>query len=164
MTSNLCRSTSNVMRSMPIRLPLCPLPALKNGCHTLATTDAHRFQAVARVAPLHFVQQSGKNASTGGRNGMAKRNAGAVDVEFVPAIELPFLEYCKHLRGKGFVQLDPIENAPAQARACKYLGDRWHRPNAHIRRVHTSHSPSLQEGHGLQTQLVQLIASHNQTH
>ena len=95
---------------------------------------------------------------------MAKRNAGAVDVEFVPAIELPFLEYCQHLCGKGFVQLDQIEVVPAQARARKHLGDRRHRPNAHIRRVHASHGPALQEGHGLQPQLDQLIASHNQTH
>src|SRR5215831_10934290 len=164
MTSNLCRSTSNVMRSMPIRLPLCPLSALKNCCHTLATTDAHRFQAVARVAPLHFVQQGGENAGTGGRNGMAKRNTGAVDVEFVPAIELPFLEYCQHLRGKGFVQLDQIKVVPAHARARKYLGDCRHRSNAHIRRVYASHSPALQESHGLQPQLVELITSHNETH
>src|SRR5262245_16430034 len=97
MRSNLCHSTSSVMRAMPIRLPplpLCPLSALKSGCDTLATTDTHRFQAVARVAPLHFIQQGGENAGPGGRNGMAQRNAGAVDVEFVPAIELPFLEHC----------------------------------------------------------------------
>src|SRR5438093_13520280 len=72
-TSNLCRSTSSVMRSMPIHLSLCLLPTLKNGCHTLATADTHRFQAVARVAPLHFMQQGRENAGPGGRNGMAQR-------------------------------------------------------------------------------------------
>src|SRR5437763_510754 len=43
-TSNLCRSTSSVMRSMPIHFSLCLLPALENGSHAPALQESHGLQ------------------------------------------------------------------------------------------------------------------------
>src|SRR5690606_36817866 len=73
----------------------------------LAASDAHRLQRVASAAAAQLVREGGQDAGSGGTDGVAEGDAGAVGVEpFVRGRDVPLAQAGQHLGGERLVQFD----------------------------------------------------------
>src|SRR5262245_48760659 len=85
-----------------------PLHAFEYSGRSLSAADAHRHQAVARLAPLHLVQERRRQLGAGAAQRMTQRNRAAVDVQFL-RIDRQLAETREHLRRESLVPLDPVD-------------------------------------------------------
>src|SRR5699024_10402313 len=82
--------------------------AFEDGRDALAAADAHGLKPVAGLAAIHLTQHGGQDPTAGGADGMAERDARAIDVEAVEVAlaQAPLAGDGERLRGEGLVELD----------------------------------------------------------
>ena len=73
--------TGNVVHEPHETHPFRSVDALEHGGEALAAADAHGLQAVAGLAAVHLAGEGGEDPGAGGADGVAQRDAGAVDVD-----------------------------------------------------------------------------------
>ncbi len=125
------------------------LSALKDGGNALAATHAHGLEAIADLSALHLMHQTGHDPHACCANRMTERNAGTIDVQDRPIIPVPTFENSKHLRSKGFIELNKTHVAPRKACLGEQLVDGRNGANPHARRLAPGRCPTDEEGRGI---------------
>ena len=105
-----------------------------------------------------------QDTRAGGGDGVAQRNAGAVDVEVIFMGQVPLSEHGEHLGGEGFVEFNDVHIPQRHADLVHNLVDGGHGADAHGGRMATGYGPTAQVGHGGQAQLLEFILCHHQAH
>src|SRR5688572_20799330 len=102
------------------------LHSLENSRRAHAATDAHRHQAIARVAPPHFVEHRSGQLRAGAAERVAERDRAAVHVQ-ASGIDRQLAQAREHLRRESLVELHQIHLLEREAGELQRLADGGHR-------------------------------------
>src|SRR5205823_101970 len=115
----------------------CSLHCFVDRGDTLASTDAHSDKRILAAGATEFVQGFHRQDTARCPDGVSKRNAAPIRVCAIKRqVQIP--HYSQSLGSEGLIQLDHIHVLDGQVSAFEHLPYRWHWPDTHVLRIHSS--------------------------
>src|SRR2546421_1730913 len=115
----------------------CSLHCFVDRGDTLASTDAHSDKRILAAGATEFVQGFHRQDTARCPDGVSKRNAAPIRVCAIKRqVQIP--HYSQSLGSEGLIQLNHIHILDGQVGAFEHLPYRWHWPDTHVLRIHSS--------------------------
>ena len=127
----------------------------------LAAAHAQGGNAVPGAGALHAVNQGGQDAPACGAQGVPHGDSAAADV-YLRHVQPQLADHRQGLGREGLVQLDHADIVQCEPRLLQHLADGGHRADAHDAGIHAHDGVGHDAGHGLDAQLLHLLAAHQQ--
>src|SRR5262249_13286611 len=133
------------------RAPLRLEAGFEETCGALASADAHRHDAVLRLAAEHLIGDGADHARAGHPERMADGDRAAVRIELVHG-DAELVAAVDHLRGEGLVQLPHADVLELDAGPLEQLRNRVHGPDAHLVGLAAGYGEAAEDQLGLDSE------------